>query len=71
MEKWYLVGLITQRSQVRVLFPLLKINNMESVISDTEKQDIIIQFTEHLLNEQKNIEKEYIDFVNDNFWDLI
>ncbi len=26
---------------------------------------------ENLFPEQKDIEKEYVDFVNDNFWDLI
>ena len=33
--------------------------------------DIIHLFIEKLLSSQKDIEPEYVDFVNDNFWDLI
>jgi hypothetical protein len=40
-------------------------------ISENDKIDIIIEFAGNLVNVQKNIEQEYVDFVNDNFWDLI
>ena len=33
--------------------------------------NIINQFTEKLINNQKDLEPEYIQFVDENFWNLI
>ncbi len=36
-----------------------------------EKISVIISFTSNLLEKSKDIENEFVDIVNDNFWDLI
>lgn len=36
-----------------------------------EKMGEIISFTKKVLNNSKDIESEFVDIVNDNFWDLI
>jgi|GEM_PF-1293871 len=38
---------------------------------DVEKINTIISFTQNLLENSKDIESEFVDIVNDNFWDLI
>lgn len=38
---------------------------------DVEKINTIISFTKNLLDNSKDIESEFVDIVNDNFWDLI
>ncbi|WP_296618866.1 hypothetical protein [Marivirga sp.] len=38
---------------------------------NSEKIDTMISFTKNLLNNSKDIENEFVDIVNDNFWDLI
>lgn len=38
---------------------------------DVEKINIMTSFTQNLLENSKNIESEFVDIVNDNFWDLI
>lgn len=36
-----------------------------------EKINTIISFTKNILEKSKDIESEFVDIVNDNFWDLI
>lgn len=38
---------------------------------DVEKLNTMISFTQNLLENSKDIESEFVDIVNDNFWDLI
>ena len=38
---------------------------------NVEKINTMISFTQNLLENSKNIESEFVDIVNDNFWDLI
>ena len=38
---------------------------------DVEKMNTIISFTQNLLENSKDIEREFVDIVNDNFWGLI
>lgn len=38
---------------------------------DVEKINTLILFTQNLLENSKDIESEYVDIVNANFWDLI
>lgn len=38
---------------------------------DTEKINTMVSFTEKLLKNSKDIDSEFVDIVNDNFWDLI
>ncbi len=38
---------------------------------DVEKINTMISFTKNLLKNTKDIESEFVDIVNDNFWDLI
>ncbi|MCK9450847.1 MAG: hypothetical protein M0Q90_04090 [Bacteroidales bacterium] len=38
---------------------------------DVEKINTLISFTQNLLENSKDIESEYVDIVNANFWDLI
>lgn len=38
---------------------------------DVEKIHTMISFTKNLLENSKDIESEFVDIVNDNFWDLI
>ncbi|MEA3446760.1 MAG: hypothetical protein U9R19_18750 [Bacteroidota bacterium] len=38
---------------------------------DIEKINTMISFTQNLLKNSKDIESEFVDIVNDNFWDLI
>ncbi len=38
---------------------------------DVEKLNTMISFTKNLLENSKDIESEFVDIVNDHFWDLI
>ena len=38
---------------------------------DVDKINTMISFTQNLLENSKEIESEFVDIVNDNFWDLI
>lgn len=38
---------------------------------DNEKINTIVSFTQNLLENSQDIESEFVDIVNDNFWDLI
>ncbi len=38
---------------------------------NTEKINTMILFTKNLLKNSKDIDNEFVDIVNDNFWDLI
>jgi hypothetical protein len=38
---------------------------------NSERVDTIVSFTENLLNNSKDIENEFVDIVNENFWDLV
>lgn len=38
---------------------------------DVEKINTMVSFTKNLLENSKDIESEFVDIVNDNFWDLI
>jgi len=38
---------------------------------DDEKKKTMISFTNDLLKNSKDIDSEFVDIVNDNFWDLI
>jgi hypothetical protein len=38
---------------------------------DVAKIDTLISFTKNLLENSIDIENEFVDIVNDNFWDLI
>lgn len=38
---------------------------------DVEKINTMISFTRNLLDNSKDIESEFVDIVNNNFWDLI
>ncbi len=38
---------------------------------DAEKINTMISFTKNLLENSKDIESEFVDIVNENFWDLI
>jgi hypothetical protein len=38
---------------------------------NVEKINAMITFTKNLLENSKDIESEFVDIVNDNFWDLI
>ncbi len=38
---------------------------------DVDKMNTMILFTKNLLENSKDIESEFVDIVNDNFWDLI
>ncbi|GAH57643.1 unnamed protein product [marine sediment metagenome] len=40
-------------------------------VQDIDKYNTIIDFTEKLIKNSRDIEQEYVDIVNDNFWDLI
>jgi len=40
-------------------------------IDEKYQIDAIINFSMRLISNSKNIESEYVDFVNKNFWDLI
>lgn len=38
---------------------------------DVEKINTMVSLTKNLLENSKDIESEFVDIVNDNFWDLI
>lgn len=38
---------------------------------DVDKINTMISFTKNLLENSRDIENEFVDIVNDNFWDLI
>ena len=38
---------------------------------DVENINTMISFTQNLLENSKDIDGEFVDIVNDNFWDLI
>ena len=38
---------------------------------DVEKINTMVSFTKNLLENSKDIESEFVDIVNDNFWDLM
>ncbi|NJO88533.1 MAG: hypothetical protein HC831_05885 [Chloroflexia bacterium] len=38
---------------------------------DIEKINSMLSFTKKLLENSKDIDSEFVDIVNDNFWDLI
>lgn len=38
---------------------------------DVDKINTMISFTKNLLENSRDIESEFVDIVNDNFWDLI
>jgi hypothetical protein len=40
-------------------------------VENVERINTMISFTQNLLENSKDIESEYVDIVNDNFWDLI
>lgn len=40
-------------------------------IDEKTQVDTIINFSLRLISNSKNIESEYVEFVNKNFWDLI
>lgn len=40
-------------------------------LEDYDKVMTMINFTTNLLNNTENIDSEFVDIVNDNFWDLI
>lgn len=48
-------------------------NTANYIISDenTEKTQIVLDFSEKILNESKELDNEFADLVNENFWDLI
>ncbi len=41
------------------------------VIEDVEKIQTIIEFSRKVLADSTDIDNEYVDIVNENFWDLI
>ena len=57
----------------KVLLELLK-NNSEylNVIDDDEiKLNTLLNFVDKIAENQKNIDSEIVDLVNENFWELI
>jgi len=48
-----------------------KSDNYNFNYEDSEKINTIITFAKNLLENSKNIESDFVDIVNDNFWDLI
>ncbi len=36
----------------------------------TEKENIILEFSNDLISNSSDIDSEFVDIVNDNFWDL-
>lgn len=40
-------------------------------LKDEDKIQVIIDFSQKLLNNSKDIDGEFVDIVNKNFWDLV
>ncbi len=45
--------------------------NYYKTFRDESQSDIIAHISKHLIVNSKNIEPEFVDIVNDNFWELI
>lgn len=39
--------------------------------ADEADFNVIIDFSKRLLSNSRNVEKEFVDFVNENFWNLL
>ena len=40
-------------------------------LNDVDNLNTIIDFTEKIIQNSKDLDQEYVNIVNDNFWDLI
>jgi len=43
----------------------------ELLSAETEKIQIILNFTKNILEFSSNLESEFLEIVDDNFWDLV
>ena len=61
--------------QQEINYFLLKINELSTnqylYLDEKFQIDTIINLSMNLIQNSKNIESEYVDIVNENFWDLI
>ncbi len=52
----------------------LSLNNYPTSLSNNielEKIDIIVSFSKNVIENSKDIDSEFVEIVNNNFWDLI
>ena len=50
---------------------ILNDDEIEEIIKDEYKQKIIKKFNTNFINSQKDIPEEFIDIVNQHFWEMI
>src|SRR5690554_5656097 len=48
----------------------IDIVNSKSGYSDRYKYQTILEFSKQIINNSKDLDGEYVDFVNEHFWDL-
>ncbi len=51
--------------------PLVNLPEYSSAQKDLDKIQIILDFSQKLMNNSKNLDSEYVDIVNKYFWDLV